>query len=56
MTPRDAIAHCLLMGMGAYPSPQEFADAILKRLAHEGYRIVPDYAVPREPPKVSAGA
>lgn len=40
-TARDAIANCLLMGRGAYSSPEEWADAVLKRLAHEGYVIVP---------------
>lgn len=41
MTARDAIAHCLFMGRGAYPSPEDWADAVLKRLAHEGFVVVP---------------
>lgn len=40
-TARDAIANCLLMGRGVYPSPEEWADAVLKRLAHEGFVVVP---------------
>lgn len=40
MTARDAIANCLLMGRGMYPSPEEWADAVLKRLAHEGFAVV----------------
>lgn len=40
MTARDAIAHCLLMGQGMYPSPEDWADAVLKRLAHEGFAVL----------------
>lgn len=40
MTARDAIAHCLLMGRGMYQSPEEWADAVLKRLAHEGFAVL----------------
>lgn len=40
-TARDAIANCLLMGRGMYPSPEEWADAVLKRLAHDGFVVVP---------------
>ncbi len=36
---RQIIAHCLLMGRGAYPSPLAWADAVLKRLADEGYSV-----------------
>jgi hypothetical protein len=38
---RDIIAHVLLMGLHAYPTPEDQADALLKRLDHEGYEIVP---------------
>lgn len=38
---REAIADCLVMGRGIYPSPQEWADAILKRMLHEGFVMVP---------------
>jgi hypothetical protein len=37
---RDAIAYCLLMGRGMYSSPEDWADAVLKRLAHEGFAVV----------------
>lgn len=37
---REIIANCLLMGMGAYPSPEDFADGILTRLAYEGFTVV----------------
>lgn len=40
-TARATIVNCLLMGRGMYPSPEEWADAVLKRLANEGYVIVP---------------
>lgn len=39
---RQIIAHCLLMGRGAYPSPLAWADAVLKRLADEGYSVMAD--------------
>jgi hypothetical protein len=41
ITARSAIAHCLLMGQGAYETPEAFADAVLKRLAHDGFAVVP---------------
>lgn len=37
---RDTIADCLRMGRGMYPSPEDWADAVLKRLAHEGFAVV----------------
>lgn len=40
ITARDAIANCLLMGSGAYKTPEDFADAVLKRLNHEGFAVV----------------
>ena len=40
-TARDAIANCLLMGRGMYPTPEEWADAVLKRLTHDGFVVVP---------------
>lgn len=43
---RDAIAHCLMMGQGLYPSPTDFADAVLKRLANEGFAVVRKAALP----------
>lgn len=39
-TARDAIADCLQMGRGMYPSPEDWAEAVLKRLAHEGFAVV----------------
>ena len=36
----DAIVHFLLMGWKAYPTPEDAAAGLLKRLAHEGYCIV----------------
>ena len=35
----DAIAHFLLMGRGAYASPEDMAVGLLKRLALEGYVV-----------------
>lgn len=29
------------MGPGMYPTPEDWADAVLKRLAHEGFAVVP---------------
>lgn len=37
---RDAIAHCLTMGQGLYPTPTDLAAAILTRLANEGFAVV----------------
>lgn len=37
---RAAIAHCLLMGLGMYPTPEDWADAALKRLTHQGLAVV----------------
>jgi len=37
--PIETIAHFLLMARGIYPTPQEEAEALLRRLAHEGWRI-----------------
>jgi hypothetical protein len=37
---RDILAHALRMGMGAYPTPEEFADALLRRLDHDGWEVV----------------
>ena len=45
MTPREIIAHVLLMGHGSYASPEDWADALLRRLDHEGLQIV------RKPPQ-----
>lgn len=39
-TARDAIADCLRMGRGMYASPEEWAEAVLKRLAHDGFAVV----------------
>ena len=36
----DVIAHCLLWGTHAYPTPDAFARAMLKRLEYEGYKII----------------
>lgn len=36
---RAILAHCLLMGRGMYGNPEEWADAILRRLAHEGLQV-----------------
>lgn len=36
---RAILAHCLLMGRGIYGNPEEWADAILRRLAHESLQV-----------------
>jgi hypothetical protein len=36
-----SIANFLRMGHDAYPTPDEAAEGLLRRLAHDGLRIVP---------------
>ena len=42
--PLPSIASAILMGQGAYNSPEEWAAAVIKRLDHDGFRILPKEA------------
>lgn len=46
MNPREVIAHVILMGHDQYPTPDDFADAMLVRLKAEGLFVGPIVATP----------
>ncbi len=37
---RASVAHCLLWIPGSYPTPEDAADALLRRLAHDGFVVL----------------
>jgi len=40
----NIIRHVLVMGRGSFDTPEDWTQALLKRLDREGYRIIPKKA------------
>lgn len=37
---RETLANCLLWVPGSYATPEDAADGVMKRLAHDGYLVL----------------